>query len=117
MSDYKKTKKTQYADQIKTWKAKYGTVKAFFAGEGEQAKALFFRQPTREELSAAENLSLGASGQVDLYKKSDRHIIDCYLGGDMTVEQVMKDTSVYLPLAKFVLVNLIDEKKSSWEDC
>lgn len=113
----KEQKKEQYAEQIRTWQSKYGPVKIFWIEDGKETKAIFFRQPNRFELAAAENLSTNSAGQIDFYKKGERHISDCYLGGDLSVEQMLADTSVYIPAMKFTILGLIEEKKSSWESC
>ena len=109
----------QYKEQINTWKAKHGSVKAFFiqGDKPEDLKAVFFRQPLREELSAAERISTDKEGNIDMYKKADRHITDCFLGGDINEGAIFEETSIYMPVAKFVLTALVIEKKTSWVSC
>lgn len=113
----KEALKEKFADQIKKWKSEFGQIKIFYVGDVDNLKAVFFKQPNRHQLAAAENISTAESGKVDLYLKGERQITDCYVGGDLTVEQILSDTSVYMPAIKFVLFNLVVEKKSSWEDC
>lgn len=107
-----------YASQVEAWKKEHGTVKAFFVEDKDGLKAVFFRQPKRSELSAAEAMSINAeTGSVDRFVKAERHIVDCHLGGDYIISKCLEDTSIFMPLARFCLYELLDEKKSSWETC
>jgi hypothetical protein len=102
---------------IKVWKSKYGKVKPLAFVEGEEVKVMFFRIPTREELSAAETLATNESGDVDLYTKAEKTMVDCYLGGDMKLEHIIADVEFFMPVAKKVLYELVVEKKTIWIDC
>ena len=102
---------------IKAWKAKYGKVKPLAFIDGKDIKVVFFRIPTREELSAAETLATDKSGNVDLYTKAEKTLVDCYLGGDMKLEEITADVEYFMPVAKKVLYELVVEKKTLWIDC
>jgi hypothetical protein len=109
----------KYKDQIVGWKRQYGAVKALFIEDGKDSgHVLFFRTPTRLQLSAAEAMSVAAgTGESDLYKKSERLLADCLLGGDLSLEAVLNDTAVFMAAGKFVLYDLVEQKKTSWESC
>lgn len=113
----KEAKKEQYASEIRKWKHAHRRVKALFITEDEDLSVLFFRMPTRHQLAAAETLSIDAAGKSDLYKRAERLIVDCLLGGDLTVEQILDDAEVYMAAAQFVLYELVPQKKTSWESC
>jgi hypothetical protein len=104
----------KYKELVEEWTNKYGKVK-WLDVEG---KLIFFKLPTRAELSAAENLSFdGTTGQMDVYKKSEKLTIDCYLGGEYTPEQILDDIELSLAVGEFVLYNLLNKKKVSWGGC
>lgn len=113
----KEALKAKYTDQIQKWKQEHGAIKIFFVGDAANLKAIFFKQPNRIQLAAAENISTDATGKIDLYLKGDRQLADCYVGGDLSLDQILADVSVYMPTVKFVLFSLVEEKKSSWESC
>lgn len=109
----------KYSEQIAAWKRQHGGVKVLFIEDSKDAgRALFFRTPTRQQLSAAEAMSISTgTGEPDLYRKSERLLVDCLLGGDITLEAILADTSMFLSIGKFILYELIDQKKTSWEAC
>ena len=109
----------QYKDQATAWKQQYGAVKALFIEDSEdKGHVLFFRTPTRLQLSAAEAMSVAiGTGESDLYKKSERLLADCLLGGDLSLEAVLNDTAVFIAAGKFVLHDLVEQKKTDWENC
>lgn len=116
-TDPKEAKKEQYAAEIRKWKHTHRRVKALFITEDDDLSVLFFRMPTRHQLASAETLSVDAAGKADLYKRAERLIVDCLLGGDLTVEQILDDAEVYMAAAQFVLYDLVPQKKTSWESC
>jgi hypothetical protein len=107
-------KKQEYASQIETWKRKYGKVRMCLI---EDEKAAFFRLPTRAEMQCAENLAFTDEGKFDAHKKAERLIADCFLGGDLTPEQINADIEVYTPLSRYVITKLVEEKKTVSTDC
>jgi hypothetical protein len=109
----------KYSEQIAAWKRKYGVVKVLFVEDGKDSgRALFFRMPTRLQLSASEAASvISGTDEISAYKKSERLIIDCLLGGDLSVEAILDDTPLFLSVGKFVLYELIEQKKTNWEAC
>ena len=118
MGERKNTIPEKYQEELKQWKAKHGTVRAISIDDNGNDKVLFFRLPTRPELSAAENMSIDDStGQMDLYKKAEKMMVDCYLGGDIALEKIMEDVETFMPVAKTVLYDLVKEKKTSLIDC
>jgi hypothetical protein len=112
--DWRIVLREKYSEQITAWKRQHGTVKVLFVEDGKQA--LFFRMPTRLQISAAEAVSVIAD-KIDMYKKSERLLVDCLLGGDLSLEAILNDTSLFLPVGRFVLYDLIEQKKTSWESC
>lgn len=109
----------KYAPQIEAWKKQYGTVKAFFIEDSDNSgRVVFFKIPTRQQLSASESLGFdAATGSHDLYKKSERLIVDCMIGGDIEVQAILNDTPLFLSTGNFVLYNLVEQKKTNWETC
>lgn len=103
--------------KINEWKASC-KVKAITVDDAGKVKFLFFKLPTRAELSAAENMAVDPeTGQVDLYKKAEKMMVDCFLDGDLTLEQVMDNVELFMPVAKAVLYELVQEKKTSLISC
>ncbi len=80
-------------------------------------KVLFFRQPSRQEMSAAETLSLNESGETDSYKKAEKLMVDCYLGGEMKLDEILKDIDAYMAVANYCLYNLVETKNVNWGNC
>jgi hypothetical protein len=117
--DWRAQLREKYSEQITAWKRQCGTVKALFIEDGKEGgQALFFRLPTRLQLSAAEAVSIApGTGEADLYKKSERLLADCLLGGDLSLEAILNDTSLFLSVGKFVLYELVEQKKTNWENC
>ncbi|MFK5948804.1 MAG: hypothetical protein QM500_08565 [Methylococcales bacterium] len=102
---------------IKAWELKHGKVKTMAIVDGKDIKFIFFRIPSREELSAAESLATNESGDVDLYTKGEKTMGDCYLGGDMKLEDIMAHVEFFMPVVKKILYELVVEKKTLWIDC
>jgi hypothetical protein len=117
--DWRAQLREKYSEQITAWKRQYGAVKVLFVENGKDGGyALFFRMPTRLQISAAEAVSIAPdTGGVDLYKKSERLLADCLLGGDLSLEAILNDTPIFIAVGKFVLYELIEQKKTSWESC
>jgi hypothetical protein len=117
--DWREESRKKYSEQITAWKRQHGTVKALFIEDStESGRVMFFRIPTRLQLSAAEAISVTiGTDHSDLYKKSERMLADCLLGGDLSLEAILADTSVFVSAGKFVLYNLVEQKKTNWEDC
>ena len=107
----------RYVANVKAWEAKYGKIKTLAFTEGKDLKVIFFRKPSRPELSAAENLASDADGNMDLYTKAEKMMTDCYLGGDIKLEDILNDVDYFMPTAKKVLYELVAEKKTVWIDC
>jgi hypothetical protein len=112
--DWREILREKYSEQITAWKRQYGVVKAFFVEDGKGGGCvMFFRIPTRLQLSAAEAVSIASdTGGVDLYKKSERLLADCLLGGDLSLEAILNDTPLFLSVGKFVLYDLVEQKKN-----
>jgi hypothetical protein len=117
--DWRELLREKYSEQIAAWKRQHGTVKVLFVEDGkESGRAMFFRAPTRLQLSAAEAMSVSVGNEgPDLYKKSERLLADCLLGGDISLEAILNDTPLFLSAGKFVLYDLVEQKKTSWESC
>ncbi|MDR3350703.1 MAG: hypothetical protein LBN98_03510 [Prevotellaceae bacterium] len=117
--DWREVLREKYKEQVAAWKRQYGSVKVLFIENNkESGRALFFREPTRLQLSAAEAMSITAgTGESDLYKKSERLLADCLLGGDLSLEAVLNDTAMFMAVGKFVLYDLVEQKKTHWESC
>jgi hypothetical protein len=117
--NWREALREKYNEQAVAWKRQHGTVKVLFVEDSkESGRALFFRMPTRLQFVASEAVSISAgSGEVDVYKKSERLLVDCLLGGDISLEEILNDTSLFISVSKFVLCELIDQKKTSWENC
>ncbi|MCT4647566.1 MAG: hypothetical protein N4A74_21440 [Carboxylicivirga sp.] len=118
--------------KVNHWKAQFGKVKYLDIDaevkitEGKDkkdqvkyipGKVVFFRQPTRQEMSAAEALSMNESGEVDSYKKAEKLMVDCYLGGELTLENITTDIEYYMAVANFCLYNLVEAKNVNWGNC
>ena len=118
--------------KVNHWKAQFGKVKyldidaevKITKGEDDKeqvqyipGKVVFFRQPTRQEMSAAEALSVNESGEVDSYKKAEKLMVDCYLGGELTLEKITNDIENYMAVANFCLYNLVAAKNVNWGNC
>jgi hypothetical protein len=116
---FREVLREKYSEQVSAWKRKYGVVKVLFIEDGKDSgRALFFRLPTRLQLSAAEAVSITAgTGEADVYKKSERLLADCLLGGDITLEAILDDTPLFLSVGRFVLYELVEQKKTNWESC
>ncbi|BDD11651.1 hypothetical protein FUAX_40830 (plasmid) [Fulvitalea axinellae] len=98
---------------VRAWKEKHGKVK-YLDMDG---KALFFRMPTRQEMAAAENLAEDENGRMDSYKKAEKLFVDCFLGGELTLEQVLDDVEVYMAVTEYCLFRLVERKNVSWGSC
>ena len=118
--------------QVSTWRGEYKKVKYLDLGseltteKGKDGKeivkytpgtALFFRMPTRQEMSAAENLSIDEDGKADSYKKAEKIMVDCYLGGQLTLDEILNDIELYMAVASFCLYNLVEVKNVNWGSC
>ena len=110
-------KQEQYAQLISQMKIKFGRVKMLMVGEGDEAKAVFFRLPLRPELSSCQKVAMNDDGTSDVYRKADQIITDCLLGGDLNIDQIIADVSIYTPIARFVLFDLVEEKKTQSVNC
>lgn len=114
---------------VNTWKGKYKKVKYLDLGaetttekdeNGKDVvkyipgKVVFFRMPTRQEMAAAENLSIDEAGKTDSYKKAEKIMVDCYLGGQLTLEEIMADIELYMAVAGFCLYDLVNVKNVNW---
>ncbi len=117
MEELIKAKQEQYTQLIAQMKAKFGKVKLLMVGEGEDAKAVFFRLPLRPELSSCQKVAIMEDGTTDVYRKADQIITDCLLGGDLTIDQIIADVSIYTPVARYVLFDLVEEKKTQSVSC
>lgn len=121
----------EFKPKVAKWKQDYGKVKYLdldskfeMKENGDKqvpeytpGKAVFFRQPTRSEMSAAETLSVNESGQSDPYRKAERLMVDCYLGGQLTLDQILADIESYMAVANYVLYNLVEVKNVNWGSC
>jgi DNA helicase IV len=119
----------KWDEKAKEWKAAHGKVKFLNLDseivEGEKSneqkitlgKLVFFRQPSRQEMSAAEGVSVNEDGKSDLYRKADQIMADCYLGGDLSLEEIAKDIEVYMAVAQYCLYNLVQVKNVNWGSC
>jgi len=96
----------KWREKVAEWKGK-GKVKHAHV---ESVGSIFFALPTREQVQAAEELSTDEEGKVDIYAKADQLMADCYLGGDITLEDVFSDTELYMSVAKFALYELVQAK-------
>ncbi len=103
----------KFQGEVAGWKKKHGRIK-FFAFE---EVALFFKMPTRQQLSAAESLAQNEDGTFDLTKKADQLMADCLLGGDLTIEQINADIEVYVALVDFCGNKLVKAKNANWGSC
>jgi hypothetical protein len=109
---------SKYAELIGKHKAAGQKVKRLVIEEEDNSKnALFFRMPSRRELSAAESASVDSEGNLDPYKKAERMIVDLFLGGDLNQEQILDDTEIFLAVSDFILSQLIKQKKTAWANC
>ncbi|WP_053405177.1 hypothetical protein [Persicobacter sp. CCB-QB2] len=99
--------------QVEAWKKKHGRIK-YFTFDGV---SLFFKMPSRQQLSAAEAIAQNEDGTFDLTKKTDQLMVDCFLGGDMTREQIDADIEVYTSLVGFCNSKLVEAKNASWGSC
>lgn len=97
---------TAWKQQVEAWKKKGKLKHIFIEGDG----SIFLSIPSRTTLQAAEEVSVNESGNVDIYAKAERLMADCYLGGDVTLEQIFEDTALYMAVAKFCLYELVETK-------
>jgi hypothetical protein len=111
--DQKFTIPEQLMPKVREWQGKHKKVK-YLDVEG---KLVFFRMPTRQEMSASESMSVDESGNVDVYKKAEKMLVDTYLGGELALETILEDTEMYMAVADFVLYHLVQKKKVSWGNC
>lgn len=106
----------KYKADIKRWKAGLNTgqkLKACFIEESEEV--LFFRTPTIPEFTAAEQLAVSNdTGIVAFDKKAGSLMADCYIGGDLSVEELKQDTEKYVAVSQFINSQLIAQKKTSF---
>jgi hypothetical protein len=108
----------KYSELIGKHKAAGQKVKRLVIEEEDNTKkALFFRMPSRRELSAAESASIDQDGKLDPYLKAERMIVDLFLGGDLSQEQILNDTEIFLAVSDFILYQLIKQKKTVWANC
>jgi hypothetical protein len=117
--DWRQELREKHNEQVVAWKRQHGVVRALFVEDSKEGgRVMFFRVPTRLQLSAAEAMSVNLSaGTVDVYKKSERMLADCLLGGDLSLEDILADTPTFIAAGNFVLYNLVEQKKTNWEDC
>lgn len=117
--NWREIAREKYRSQIDHWKKQYGTVKAFFVEDTEDSgRVIFFKIPTRMQMSASESLSIDqTTGNPDLYKKGERLIVECLLGGDVELQAILDDTALFLAAGHFVIYNLVEQKKTNWETC
>ncbi|WP_053404997.1 hypothetical protein [Persicobacter sp. CCB-QB2] len=115
MSEKKEALKfpAKYAKQVEAWKKEHGRIK-YYEFEG---LALFFKLPNRQQLSAAEGIATNEDGSMDLTKKADQLISDCFIGGDLTVDQINDDIEVYVSIVSFCNSKLVEAKKATWGSC
>ena len=107
-------KKKEYAAKIEAWKKQHGKVKMRLI---DDEKAAFFKQPTRLQVQCAESMMMDDDGKVDIHKKAERLIADCYLGGDYGADELLNDIELYTAVSKFVIFKLVEEKKTVSTDC
>lgn len=129
----------EFKSKVDGWKANYGKIKYLDIDsllqikkekkkegnkevdievpEYKQGRSVFFRMPSRQEMSAAENLSVNESGQMDSYKKAEKLMVDCYLGGQATLDEILADIELYMAVAEFCLYNLVERKNVNWGSC
>lgn len=119
----------EHTADMNRWKAKHRVVKYLDVDgylsvdskknpvEYVQGKPVFFRQPTRMEMSAAEALAVNEDGQVDSYKKAEKLLVDCYLGGAYSLEELLDDIEIFMSVAEFCLYELVKRKNVNWGSC
>ncbi len=118
--------------QVNTWRGKHKKVKYLDLGSETTTekdknnkdvikytpgKVIFFRMPTRQEMAAAENLSTNEEGNIDTYKKAEKTLVDCFLGGQLTLDEILNDIELYMDVARFCLYNLVESKNVNWGSC
>lgn len=120
-----------FEQEVRAWTNKYKKVKFLEIGAEETTekkdgkdvikyipgKVVYFRTPTRQEMSAAENLSINEDGKIDSYKKAEKLMVDCYLGGQITLEEILEEIETYMAVASFCLYNLVETKNVNWGSC
>ncbi len=82
-----------------------------------ERKFVFFRQPNRIEMSAAENMAIDENEKFDVFKKAEKIMVDCYLGGDYTLDEILNDIELYMSTANFCLYRLVEAKNVNWGSC
>lgn len=118
----------EFTEKVNSWRGKYKKIKYLDVNavtdidkEGNvkytPGLVVFFRMPTRQEMSAAENLSVGEAGQMDIYKKAEKLMVDCYLGGQLTLDEILNDIETYMAVAEFALYRLVERKNVNWGNC
>ena len=99
---------------VKAWELKFGKVKIIAFVDDSKTKFIFLRKFSRIELSAAETLATKENGELDLDIKAEKMMTDCYLGGDIKLEDILGDIELFLPVANKVLYELVVQKKTIW---
>lgn len=96
----------KWKTQVAAWK-QHGKLKHIhIEGDG----SVFLAVPKRTQLQAAEEVSVNDDGKVNIYAKAERLMADCYLGGDVTLEEIFEDTALYMAVAKYCLYELVEAK-------
>lgn len=122
-----------YQESLKNWKKKYRVKYLELGGQDVEqtdkdaialvpkhkfGKLIFFRMPTRQEMAAAENLAVDPeTGRFDVYKKAEKLILDCHLGGDYTLQEIYEDVELFMDASNFILYRLIESKNANWGSC
>lgn len=118
MSEKKSIIPENWRTQVKNWKNEYKRVKSTVVDDAGKDKFVFFRQPTRTEISAAEERSINQdTGNMNINSKAEFLMSDCYLGGDLSLEEIMDDVELFMPIARTVLYELVKEKKIRLMSC
>lgn len=108
----------KWKSQVENWKHEHKRVKSTVLDDAGKEKFVFFRQPTRTEISAAEERSINQeTGSMNINNKAELLMGDCYLGGDISLEEIMDDVELFMPVARTVLYDLVKEKKIRLMSC
>lgn len=99
---------------VKAWEMKHGKVKSIAFVDDTEIQIIFLRKFSRIELSAAESLATNEDGEINLDNKAEKLMTDCYLGGDIKLEDILGDIELFLPVANKVLYELVVQKKTIW---
>lgn len=118
MSEKKSIIPEDWKPQVANWKREHKRVKSTVIDDAGKDKFVFFRQPSRTEISAAEERSINQdTGNLNVNSKAEFLMSDCYLGGDLTLEEIMEDVEFFMPIARSVLYDLVQEKKIRLMSC